>query len=74
MISTLIEPPTLTEPPHIAMVFGAWQRKVILAVAATPSLASRVLRYGFFADTNVEQPKLLAKNLQKYDERPEKDL
>lgn len=73
MVSTVLEPPTPAEPPHVAMVFGAWQRRAVLAAAALPKVASRVLRYGFFADVNVTEPKLLCKNINQYELRPEKD-
>ncbi|XP_026324096.1 uncharacterized protein LOC113233255 [Hyposmocoma kahamanoa] len=73
MVSTVVEPPTPAEPPHVAMVFGAWQRRAVLAAAALPKVASRVLRYGFFADANVAEPKLLCKNINQYESRPEKD-
>ncbi|XP_039765141.1 thioredoxin domain-containing protein 3 homolog [Pararge aegeria] len=73
MVGALVQPPTPPEPPHIAMVFGAWQRRAILQIVAAPNLASRILRYGFFADANIKEPKLLCKNIDKYEERPEKD-
>lgn len=68
-----MEPPALVEPPHVAMVFGAWQRRAILTAASAPKVAPRVLRVGFFADTNVTEPKLLAKTATEYELRPEKD-
>ncbi|KAG6453004.1 hypothetical protein O3G_MSEX007916 [Manduca sexta] len=71
MIASLIEPPTPAEPPHIAMMFGAWQRCAVLNVAA--NLKTRMLRYGFYADDNVQEPRLLCKNIDQYELRPEKD-
>lgn len=73
MVSTMLEPPTPAEPPHVAMVFGAWQRRAVLTAAALPKVAPRVLRYGFFADGNVAESKLLCKNINQYELRPEKD-
>ncbi|XP_023954141.1 thioredoxin domain-containing protein 3 homolog [Bicyclus anynana] len=73
MVGALVQPPTPPEPPHLAMVFGAWQRRAILQIAASPKLAPRMLRYGFFTDANIKEPKLLCKTLEKYEERPEKD-
>ncbi|XP_028164011.1 thioredoxin domain-containing protein 3 homolog [Ostrinia furnacalis] len=73
MVGAVVEPPTTAEPPHIAMMFGAWQRRAVLAAAGAPDIAPRVLKYGFFADTDVNAPRLLAKNIEKYDERTEKD-
>ncbi|KAL0894362.1 hypothetical protein ABMA27_012986 [Loxostege sticticalis] len=73
MVGAVLEPPASVQPPHIAMMFGAWQRRAVLSAAATPAVAARVLKYGFFADTNVQEPKLLAKTIDKYDERTEKD-
>lgn len=73
MVGSLVPPPTPPEPPHIAMIFGAWQRRAVLHIASAPKLAPRILRYGFYADANVKEPKLLSKTLDKYEERPEKD-
>ncbi|VVD05624.1 unnamed protein product, partial [Leptidea sinapis] len=73
MVGGLVDPPTPAEPPHLLMLFGAWQRRALLTIAATSKLAGRVLRYGFFANSNLAEPKLLAKNIDKYEERPEKD-
>lgn len=73
MVGALVEPAPPIEPPHIAIMFGAWQRRAVLAAAAAPPAAARVLRYGFFADTNVQEPRLLSKTLDKYEERLEKD-
>ncbi|CAG9121810.1 unnamed protein product [Plutella xylostella] len=81
MVGSVVEPPAPPEPPHIALVYGAWQRRAVLAAAAalTPFPAAPapaapvVLRYGFFADASVEEPRLLCKTLEKYEERPEKD-
>ncbi|XP_013192940.2 thioredoxin domain-containing protein 3 homolog [Amyelois transitella] len=73
MVGAVVEPPPTFEPPHIAMMFGAWQRRSVLEAAEAPHVQKRILRYGFFADTNIEEPKLLAKNIVKYEERPDKD-
>ncbi|KAI5635970.1 thioredoxin domain-containing protein [Phthorimaea operculella] len=73
LVSTLIEPPPPVEPPHVALAFGAWQRRAVLAAAALPKVAPRVLAYGFFVDGNVEEPKLLCKTIDQYEARPEKD-
>ncbi|XP_045515363.1 uncharacterized protein LOC123708613 isoform X1 [Pieris brassicae] len=73
MVGSLVEPPTPAEPPHLLMLFGAWQRRAILSVAVAPKFSNQILRYGFFADANIDEPKLLAKNIDKYEERPEKD-
>ncbi|XP_053607362.1 thioredoxin domain-containing protein 3 homolog isoform X2 [Plodia interpunctella] len=73
MVGAVVEPPPTFEPPHIAMMFGAWQRRSVLEAAEAPHIKKRILRYGFFADANIEEPKLLAKNIEKYEERPEKD-
>ncbi|XP_045458411.1 thioredoxin domain-containing protein 3 homolog [Melitaea cinxia] len=73
LVGGLVEPPALPDPPHIAMVFGAWQRRAVLTIASTPKLAPRILRYGFFADANIEEPKLLCKTVEKYEERIDKD-
>lgn len=73
MVSGLVEPSTPPEPPHIAMVFGAWQRRAVLSITGSPKLANRILRYGFFADANIDEPKLLCKNIDKYEERIDKD-
>lgn len=74
MVGSLVEAAQPPEAPHIAMMFGAWQRRAVLGVAAGPGVATRVLRYGFFLDGNLEEPKLLCKNIDQYDLRPEKDL
>ncbi|CAK1550846.1 unnamed protein product [Leptosia nina] len=73
MVGSLVEPLLPAEPPHLLMIFGAWQRRAILAVTSSPKLANSLLRYGFFTDANLEEPKLLAKNIDKYEERVEKD-
>ncbi|XP_034831484.1 thioredoxin domain-containing protein 3 homolog isoform X2 [Maniola hyperantus] len=73
MVGGLVQPATPPEPPHIAMIFGAWQRRAVLQIAATPKMAPRLLRYGFFADASIQEHKLLCKTLEKYEERPEKD-
>ncbi|XP_045510805.1 thioredoxin domain-containing protein 3 homolog [Colias croceus] len=73
MVGAVVEPPTPAEPPHLLMIFGAWQRRAILTVTSSPKLAQRLIRYGFFADANIDEPKLLAKNIDRYEERPEKD-
>ncbi|CAG9784744.1 unnamed protein product [Diatraea saccharalis] len=71
MVGAVVEPPAAVEAPHIAVMFGAWQRRAVLAACEPHS--SRLLRYGFFADTNLDEPKLLCKTVAQYDERPEKD-
>ncbi|XP_049871204.1 thioredoxin domain-containing protein 3 homolog [Pectinophora gossypiella] len=73
LVSTLVEPPPPVQPPHVALVFGAWQRRAVLAAAAAPRVAPRVLNYGFFADGNIDEPKLLCKTIDQYELRPEKD-
>lgn len=73
MVGTSIEPPAPAEPPHVAFVFGAWQRRAVLSAATQPALASRLLSYGFFADANIQEPKLLCKTIEQYELRPEKD-
>ncbi|XP_045485860.1 uncharacterized protein LOC111004474 [Pieris rapae] len=73
MVGSLVEPPTPAEPSHLLMLFGAWQRRAILSVTLTQKVSNQILRYGFFADANIEEPKLLAKTIEKYEERPEKD-
>ncbi|CAG5048078.1 unnamed protein product [Parnassius apollo] len=82
MVGALVEPPTPAEPPHVALVFGAWQRHAVLAAATTATVTASandtthnpvLLRYGFFADANVETPKLLCKTIERYEERLEKD-
>ncbi|XP_052756739.1 uncharacterized protein LOC113509850 isoform X2 [Galleria mellonella] len=73
MVGAVLEPPAVAEPPHVAMIFGAWQRRAVLAAAAAPRVSSRVLRCGFFADADVNEPKLLCKTVDKYDEKLDKD-
>ncbi|KAM3959118.1 thioredoxin domain-containing protein 3 homolog [Aphomia sociella] len=73
MVGSVLEPPAAAEPPHVAMMFGAWQRRAVLAAAAAPRVAARVLRCGFFADADIAQPRLLCKTVDKYDERMDKD-
>ncbi|XP_028038862.1 thioredoxin domain-containing protein 6-like isoform X3 [Bombyx mandarina] len=70
MVSSLVEPGPPPTAPHIALMFGAWQRRALLAVCDT----SRLLHYGFFADASLTEPKLLAKNIEQYELRPEKDF
>ncbi|XP_045535752.1 thioredoxin domain-containing protein 3 homolog [Papilio machaon] len=71
MVGAVVEPPVSAEPPHVALVFGAWQRRAVLAAADRS--APLLLRYGFFADANVQEPKLLCKTIEQYEERTEKD-
>ncbi|XP_059058999.1 thioredoxin domain-containing protein 6-like [Achroia grisella] len=73
MVGSVMEPPSLAEPPHIAMMFGAWQRRAVLAAAGAPHVGCRLLRCGFFADADVKEPKLLCKTVEKYDEKVDKD-
>lgn len=73
MVQAVVDPPAAPEPPHICMMFGAWQRRAVLATAAAPAIAPRLLRYGLFADASVTEPKLLCKNVDQYELRPEKD-
>lgn len=73
LVGGVLEPPPVVEPPHVAMMFGAWQRRAVLVAATAPDTVSKLLRYGFFADTDVTEPKLLAKTLDQYELRPEKD-
>nr|XP_026490501.1 uncharacterized protein LOC113396675 isoform X1 [Vanessa tameamea] len=73
LVGGLVEPPTSPDPPHIAMIFGAWQRRAVLTMASTAKLTNRLLRYGFFTDANVDEPKLLCKTVEKYEDRVEKD-
>ncbi|CAK1603630.1 unnamed protein product [Parnassius mnemosyne] len=84
MVGALVEPPAPAEPPHLALMFGAWQRRAVLAAATTATVTASandathspppvLLRYGFFADANVQTPKLLCKTINKYEERLEKD-
>ncbi|XP_068621665.1 thioredoxin domain-containing protein 3 homolog [Battus philenor] len=71
MVSALVEAPMPPEPPHVALVFGAWQRRAVLSAAQRcPTL---LLRYGFFADGNLQEPRLLCKTVEQYEERLEKD-
>ncbi|RVE55167.1 hypothetical protein evm_000065 [Chilo suppressalis] len=72
MVSALVEPPAPVEAPHVAVIFGAWQRRAVISACAEAA-AGRVLRCGFFADADVSQPRLLCKTLEQYDERVEKD-
>ncbi|KAJ0181537.1 hypothetical protein K1T71_002259 [Dendrolimus kikuchii] len=74
MVATSIEPPTPAEPPHIAIMFGAWQRRAVLGAAASPNAAPRLLKYGFFADGNIKEPKLLCKTIEQYELRPDKEF
>lgn len=74
MVGAVVEPPVPAEPPHIAIMFGAWQRRAVLSMAGLPRVAPRLLRYGFYADASVEEPKLLCKNIDQYELRPEKEL
>ncbi|CAB3248078.1 unnamed protein product [Arctia plantaginis] len=73
MVGSIIEPPPAPEPPHIAIMFGAWQRRAVLSIATQPNLVSRLMHYGFFADTNIEEPTLVCKNIDQYELRPDKD-
>ncbi|XP_032529756.2 thioredoxin domain-containing protein 6-like isoform X1 [Danaus plexippus] len=73
MVSAVAAPLTAPEPPHVAMILGAWQRRAVLNIIAS-KLPSRLLRYGFFKDADVEQPTLLCKTIDQYEERPEKDF
>ncbi|XP_063375879.1 thioredoxin domain-containing protein 3 homolog isoform X1 [Cydia fagiglandana] len=71
MVGALVEPLPPPQPPHVAMMFGAWQRRAVLAAAA--KCAARVLKHGFFADPNVAEPRLLCKTANQYEDRLEKD-
>ncbi|KAJ8726006.1 hypothetical protein PYW07_000704 [Mythimna separata] len=73
MVSSVVEPAPPAEPPHILIMFGAWQRRAVLSMAGLPKVAARLLRYGFFADASIEEPRLLCKNVDQYDQRPEKE-
>ncbi|CAH2065744.1 unnamed protein product, partial [Iphiclides podalirius] len=72
MVGAAVPPAAIAEPPHLALVFGAWQRRAVLAVAEH-HCATRLLRYGFFADADVNAPRLLCKTIEQYEDRPEKD-
>lgn len=74
MVGSVVEPAAPPEAPHITMMFGAWQRCAVLSVSAAPDVAPRLLRYGFFFDSSIEEPKLICKTIDQYDQRPEKDL
>ncbi|CAH0603556.1 unnamed protein product [Chrysodeixis includens] len=74
MVGAVVEPPLPAEPPHIAMMFGAWQRRAVLSMAGLPKVAPRLLRYGFYSDASVDEPKLLCKNIDQYELRPEKEF
>lgn len=73
LVGGVVEPPPVVEPPHVALMFGAWQRRAVLTAAGAPGVAPRVLRHGFFADQDVNEPKLLAKTLDLYELRLDKD-
>ncbi|KAF9408443.1 hypothetical protein HW555_011878 [Spodoptera exigua] len=73
MVGAVVEPAGPAEPPHVALMFGAWQRRAVLSLCGPPDVARRLLRYGFYADANLDEPRLLAKDIDTYELRPEKD-
>ncbi|CAG9567611.1 unnamed protein product [Danaus chrysippus] len=73
MVSAVAAPLSSPEPPHVAVILGAWQRRAVLNILNN-KLPSRLLRYGFFKDADVERPTLLCKTIDQYEERPDKDF
>ncbi|GBP53190.1 hypothetical protein EVAR_8967_1 [Eumeta japonica] len=73
MVCAVVEPPSVAEPPHVALMFGAWQRRAVLSAAALPHVAPKVLRHGFYSGIDIEHPQLLSKTVDEYELRPDKD-